>query len=236
VELKNDLARLNGTPEDLTQIEIDRFLVAQDKIATKVTNLLARVWYRSGNKELQPKLFDIEEQLFDEAYKKCNPPSEAPIYSHLEDAENACADLENIYATVSHYKIKGEPVLSFFTETSSSPKTYAKWLRDDIMQLKKDSAIAIPAKIEIRNKKEELILHDEIVIEGDEVLWNSELRNEMVAKHNQAHPEDTFASPENRSLADAAISFRQALLKERDALRVWMKAEINLDRLTRLSR
>jgi hypothetical protein len=234
VELKNNLARIEGTPEDLTRIEIDRFLVAQDEIATKVTNLLARVWYRSGNKELQPKLFDIEKQLFDEAYKECNPLlRKGSVYSNLEDAKNNCADLGQIYETVGQYKIKGEPVPSFFTEIGSSPKTYAKWLRDDIMQLKKDTAITIPAKIEIRNEKEKLILRDEIIIEGDEVLWNSELRNEMVTKHNQAHPDDLFSEDKSSGIEEALIGVRQATINEAEAIRKIIKAETRLSKLSR---
>jgi hypothetical protein len=233
--IENEIARRDGTPQDLTRFEINRFLVAQDKIAIKVSNLLARVWYRSGNKELQPKLFDIEKQLFDEAHKKCNYQSKDPIYFHLEDAENACADLDQIYETVSHYEIKGELVPSFFAESSTSPKMYAKWLRADILQLKKDSATIIPAKIQIRNEKEKLILDDQSLIDVDEMIWNITLIDETVVKHNKAHPDDPLASTTEftQNLTEKVTSLRQSTIKHAEAIREEIKAELNLARLSR---
>lgn len=109
------------------------------------------------------------------------------MFKSLEEANSACANLHNIYLTVSRYQISGEPVPYFFATSGSSQTMGAKLLRDDTSQLTKDMATRQPPAV-----KEGLVSNDQILISIDKQIWLGELTHESILKHNEAHPDHAY--------------------------------------------
>jgi hypothetical protein len=205
--LDNEIARLQGDAENSVRIIVDRFLVEQDKAAIEIAGKLNRVWHWRSNAGLQAKLYDVEKQGFDDAQLRCRPDHapdvSRPNFDTLGEAETACSDLHTIYLMVSRYQIKGEPVPSLFSRSSTT--VGAKLLHDDTAQKKKDMESRLPAEI-----KNRLVSTETFLIEMDKTLWLTEITHDNVLKHNAAHPDELWADVSG--VMDIVNEARQKLL------------------------
>jgi hypothetical protein len=215
--LENDIAQLEGREKNLTGIAIDQFLIDQDKAAIQVATWFAVVWSRTDDKGLQEKLSDIEKH-FDEAQQKCRPSQDDKrvVFEALEEAKAACADLQNIYQTVSQYHINSSVTPSLFKDDSARlTRGGYQFLMADEQQLRLDTASNRPKEI-----KQELIKNGQLIVNLDRLIWLQEILDADTVKYNAQHPEHQMA--DTLDLTKYLITFRERIVavvaKERKQL------------------
>jgi hypothetical protein len=172
--LKNDIAGLEGRPEDkdFGQLLVDRFLIDQDKNAIKINNWFAQVWFNGGSKELQAKLLEVE-KTFEVAQTQCRPLADGSIVpsTTLKEAKDNCANLQKIFETVGGYQIKlSIPPPTIFHHRANLDSVGEKLLREDKIQLSHDSASG-----HVKQIKKELINGDTNCINLDMQIWLQEI-------------------------------------------------------------
>jgi hypothetical protein len=85
---------------------------------------------------------------------------------------------------VARYQVKGDAVPTFFSKAKASVTTGARLIRQDSLLVRRDGAANSPDAL-----RKKIVNRDRLLIGLDEGIWLCELTQEMVSKHNAAHPE-----------------------------------------------
>ena len=209
--LENDIAKLEGRQPDMGRLAIDNFVLAERKKAARVATIFSRVWSSAGNQRLRAELAPLDGSL-DAAISKCEPKDQegkAGEFATLEDAKEACTDLEQISETVSKYSVPTPPGWpSIFAQDSLYKKRAGYgFLQADTAQLRRDKALSVVEKY-----KRSLITTDEGLLAQDQGIWLIEISDQNTTAFNVKYPSQQMA--DSAELLQSLKDFRQQIITE----------------------